>query len=153
LTDSFSSYSFLFRVGIFVGRAFSVQSKRVRGTQGEFTEKIMNALTPTQSEAALESLPVEKLMSAYSGALGCACGCRGRYRYTSAHREAAGATRGYPIMDKDVSDRGAARILRTARLAVKAGARVDAYTNSEGQVVHLVVATDNKNYIFGFSAS
>lgn len=113
----------------------------------------MNALTPTQSEAALESLSVEKLMSAYSGALGCACGCRGRYRYTSAHREAAGAARGFEVTDKDVSDRGAARILRTARLAVKAGARVDAYTDSEGQVVHLVVVTDAKNYIFQVAAN
>ena len=52
------------------------------------------------------TIDIEKVKSVYSGIDGkCCCGCSGKYSYASAHREAAGKERGYPIDDEDINDR------------------------------------------------
>jgi len=46
------------------------------------------------------------ITSVYSGINGkCCCGCAGKHRYASAHRELSSKNRGYEVTDKDVSDR------------------------------------------------
>ena len=90
----------------------------------------------------LEDLTLDMIVSAYSGRPGCACGCRGKWRYTSAHRAAAGKLRGFPIDEEEVSDRGTARILSNAR---KAGAAVFEYWEASGT---LSVETSDRLYIF-----
>ena len=97
--------------------------------------------------AALAALSPAVLASAYSGRPGCACGCRGRYRYASAHREWAGRNRGYAVDDDDVSDRSVARILDNARAAAAAGWRVEAYADDAGRVTTVSVETDTRLYI------
>lgn len=44
------------------------------------------------------TIDLQDVSSVYSGRPGCACGCRGKHTYASAHR-------GYPVTDNEVSDR------------------------------------------------
>ena len=90
----------------------------------------------------LEDLTLDMIVSAYSGRHGCTCGCRGKWRYTSAHQAEGGRARGYPVDPDEVSDRGVARVLSNAR---KAGASIVEYLEHYG---HLVVATSDRLYIF-----
>lgn len=54
----------------------------------------------------MEPIKIEQVSSVYSGRDGkCCCGCSGKHRYASAHREWAGENRGYKVSDEDVSDR------------------------------------------------
>lgn len=95
--------------------------------------------------AALTPAAPAALASAYSGRPGCACGCRGNYRYASAHREWAGRNRGYAVGDDDVSDRSVARI--NARAAADAGWTVEAYADDDGRVTTVAVETDSRLYL------
>ena len=46
------------------------------------------------------------IVSVYSGIDGrCCCGCAGKHRYASEHREYSSKYRGYSVTDEDVSDR------------------------------------------------
>lgn len=46
------------------------------------------------------------IVSVYSGIAGrCCCGCAGKHRYASEHREYSSKYRGYSVTDEDVSDR------------------------------------------------
>jgi len=63
----------------------------------------------------LDTLTPDAIISAYSGR-GCpGCGCRGKWRYTSAHQALGGTKRGYPVAQAEVSDRFVARALSNAR--------------------------------------
>lgn len=50
-------------------------------------------------------IDLEKVQSVYNGKSGCMCGCNGKHRYATKHREVAGKGRGYEISDDEVSDR------------------------------------------------
>ncbi len=90
----------------------------------------------------LEDLTLDMIVSAYSGRKGCACGCNGKWRYTSAHQAEGGRARGYPVDPDEVSDRGAARVLSNAR---KAAASIVEYSERSGT---LSVETSDRLYIF-----
>lgn len=47
----------------------------------------------------------DKVIKVYSGKLGCMCGCKGKWTYSSKYREFGAAQRGYPVLDEDVNDR------------------------------------------------
>lgn len=104
-------------------------------------------LEAAPSRAALAALSLADIASAYSGRPGCACGCRGNYRYSSAHREWAGRGRGYAVDDDDISDRSVATILARARAAADAGWSVEAYADDDGRVTTVSVETDTRLYL------
>ena len=56
------------------------------------------------------------VMWAYSGKGGnaCCCGCKGTYRYTAAHQDAAGKRRGYAVTNDEVNHAQVAKVLRLA---------------------------------------
>ena len=89
----------------------------------------------------LEDLTLDMIVSAYSGRKGCACGCRGKWRYTSAHQAEGGRARGYPVDPDEVSDRGVARVLSNARKATG----IVEYSERSGT---LSVETSDRLYIF-----
>jgi len=70
----------------------------------------MADMTALESDALYRAAALERLAktepgavsSYYTGRPGCACGCRGTYRYTEAHRAISGEHRGYPVSDDDV---------------------------------------------------
>jgi hypothetical protein len=101
-------------------------------------------IPPTNTERAmtLEDLTLDMIVSAYSGRKGCACGCRGKWRYTSAHQAEGAQARGYPIDGGEVSNRGAALVLSNAR---KAAASIVEYSERSGT---LSVETSERLYIF-----
>ena len=89
----------------------------------------------------LDTLTPDAIISAYSGR-GCpGCGCRGKWRYTSAHQALGGTERGYPVDEDEVSDRGVARVLSNAR---KSAGTVK--VSMEGNT--LSVETSDRLYIF-----
>lgn len=45
------------------------------------------------------------VVKVYNGKIGCMCGCNGKYKVATAHREQADKNRGYPYSDEDISDR------------------------------------------------
>lgn len=66
--------------------------------------------------AALERLAKTEagdVASYYTGRPGCACGCRGTYRYSEAHREMSGESRGYAVTDDEVVMSSAVKRLLT----------------------------------------
>lgn len=66
---------------------------------------------------------LENVASVYSGKNGkCCCGCAGKHRYASAHREWASHDRGYQISDDEVSDRS---VMMIANKIKRLGARQD----------------------------
>ena len=89
---------------------------------------VIPTLPDAEARALLVALAPTALTKAYSGRPGCACGCRGDYRYTS------------------VDDRGVARILGSARRAAKAGAHVVAYL-TDGEVSTVAVETPTRLYL------
>ena len=101
----------------------------------------------TTDLAALAALSPDALSSAYSGRPGCACGCRGSYVYTSAHRDGASRARGYAVADAEVSDRSVAVRLANARRAADAGASVKVYRDNAGRVTTVAVETDTRLYL------
>ena len=70
----------------------------------------MADMTALEVEAAHRAAALERLAktepgdvaSYYTGRPGCACGCRGTYRYSEAHREMSGERRGYSVSDDEV---------------------------------------------------
>lgn len=50
-------------------------------------------------------IDVARVTAVYTGRPGCACGCRGKYRYASAHASKAGQRRGYAVSADEISDR------------------------------------------------
>ena len=71
---------------------------------------------------APSEVQISNVRHVYSGKPGCACGCRGKHTYASAHRAAEAAANGYPIADQEISDRTVAII--TGRV-LKLGALLD----------------------------
>ena len=45
------------------------------------------------------------VVKVYNGKIGCMCGCNGKYKVATAHREYADKNRGYAYDDEDISDR------------------------------------------------
>jgi len=64
------------------------------------------------SSATAHSYNGKGIVSVYSGKPGCACGCKGRHYYSTQHRVAEGAARGYPVSDAEVSDVMVTRIIK-----------------------------------------
>ncbi len=58
----------------------------------------------TPFEMLTSANPLEFVQSVYSGKPGCACGCKGSYRYNSAMVEAASKSRGYAVTPDEVND-------------------------------------------------
>ena len=56
--------------------------------------------------------------AAYSGKLGCACGCRGKYSYASAFAKQAGKRRGYDVSPDEISDRSIVVMTRKFNKAI-----------------------------------
>ncbi|AGH56794.1 hypothetical protein Phi19:2_gp010 [Cellulophaga phage phi19:2] len=52
----------------------------------------------------LKNIETQNVTTSYSGKQGCACGCNGSYKYSSAYQELSGAKRGYAIHEDEVSD-------------------------------------------------
>jgi hypothetical protein len=50
-------------------------------------------------------ISLDKVASAYSGKVGCICGCNGDYAYPSDWVDQAGKDRGYALRAEEVSDR------------------------------------------------
>jgi hypothetical protein len=100
-------------------------------------------IPPTNTERAmtLEDLTLDMIVSAYSGRKGCACGCMGKWRYTSAHLAEGAQARGYPIDPDEVSNRGVAGYLSNARKALG----IVEYSERSGT---LSVETSDRLYIF-----
>jgi hypothetical protein len=61
----------------------------------------------------LESHPIDRsrVIKVYTGKQGCMCGCKGKYRYTSATQDEGGARRGYEVADSDVNEGVVTRVL------------------------------------------
>lgn len=78
---------------------------------------------------------VNNVISVYSGAHGCMCGCIGNHRYNPTFIKEA-ANRGYGIDGDEVSERSVKTIITKLK---KAGARVD--EGNEGQYVFAETAT------------
>lgn len=56
---------------------------------------------------------VPQVKKVYSGTDGaCMCGCKGSWKYASAHQAAGSASRGYPVTDADVSDRSVKLVVK-----------------------------------------
>lgn len=53
--------------------------------------------------ALLDAIEPDKVTSYYTGRPGCACGCRGTYRYPAAYAESEGQRRGYPVGSEEVT--------------------------------------------------
>jgi hypothetical protein len=70
----------------------------------------MAGMTALEVEATYRAAALERLAktepstvaSYYTGRPGCACGCRGTYRYSEDHREMSGERRGYSVSDDEV---------------------------------------------------
>lgn len=61
------------------------------------------------------ALTPEGVVSVYGGKPGCACGCRGNHRYSSAHRELGSKRRGYSVDDDEVNDRQVKKVLNVLK--------------------------------------
>lgn len=66
----------------------------------------MNTITHTR--VAIDQALVECV---YSGRHGCACGCKGNYRYPERHRDNGQQIRGYDIDAEEINERQIARII------------------------------------------
>jgi hypothetical protein len=78
--------------------------------------KAVNTATGTEFPALTD------VVSVYSGKAGkCCCGCSGKHRVASAHRQAAAKSRGYAVDDDEVSDRSVKLIYRKVKAAIEAG--------------------------------
>lgn len=55
--------------------------------------------------ARLEAVNLADVLKVYSGRPGCACGCRGKYTYSVAHRELGCTDRGYPVDPEECDNR------------------------------------------------
>jgi len=104
-------------------------------------------LTAADALVTLDALTPAALASAYSGRPGCACGCRGTYVHTAAHRDWTARHRGYAVWDEEVSDRSVAIRLANARRAALNGASVVAYCDDDGRVTTVAVETDTRLYL------
>lgn len=110
----------------------------------------MKTLTTPDHIVAILNLTPAQVIDTYSGSHGCACGCKGNWRFSSEHREAGTKRRGYAVSDDEVSDRSVATILRKAQAAVREGLEVDILsfgqhgfaveTSSRLYIVHTVEA-------------
>lgn len=61
---------------------------------------------------------LSKVTSVYSGRKGCACGCRGKYAYASAH---ADTRPDYKTGDEDVSDRSVKQVVKKVEALLRSG--------------------------------
>lgn len=64
--------------------------------------------------AFIDRITPDMVLYTYSGRAGCACGCRGTYKYNPAHQDEASAQRGYRVTNEELSrvavQRGVTRI-------------------------------------------
>lgn len=71
----------------------------------------------------MEAIDLNKVVRAYEGKVGCMCGCLGNYWATRAMREEAGAARGYPLTDNEVSDAKVMGIVAAINREIELGER------------------------------
>lgn len=91
----------------------------------------------------IDEVKLENVVSVYSGRVNaCCCGCAGKHTYATAHRDFGGESRGYPVKDDEVSDRGVKTIFKKM---AELGAR-DVTAFDDGMAV-LTVDTETRTYI------
>jgi hypothetical protein len=69
----------------------------------------MNMTMVKVTREQLDALTCDQVTKVYSGRVGCACGCRGTYRYSSKH--VASEDRGYPVEANEVNDRQVRKVV------------------------------------------
>jgi hypothetical protein len=72
---------------------------------------------PKLTLAALAALTPANVQGVYSGKPGCACGCKGNYRYHSTQVQAATKRRGYEVTPDEVNDKQVAKVLKIVQEA------------------------------------
>ena len=84
----------------------------------------------------LESHPIDRsrVIKVYTGKQGCMCGCKGKYRYTSAAQAEGGERRGYEVADSDVNEGVVTRVLNK----VRASANVEVIKGLGDEVIYTV---------------
>lgn len=85
----------------------------------------INNLPETMNINNLPEIDRSKVVFAYRGKPGCACGCLGRYGYSKATREIAGTIRGYNVEDSEISEAMILRVLKS--MAALNNIRADAW--------------------------
>jgi hypothetical protein len=105
-------------------------------------------MTKDEIVRALANIKKEEVMSVYSGRPGCACGCRGKYSYSSLHRGMAESSRGYEITADEVND---AMITRVIKLFQKNVGIVKGFTGTECRILYFDVPSGNRTYTLYFA--
>lgn len=73
----------------------------------------MTTMTP---KMGLQDLKPQHVRAVYTGtARACMCGCKGKYRFNSAHVEESTKARGYAVGAEEVSDAQVLKVLRTVQ--------------------------------------
>ena len=89
---------------------------------------------------------LSKITSVYSGYKGCACGCRGKYTYTSAHRN---ARPDYYIGDEGVNDRVVKTIVTRIERLLREGEDVEkVLVDDDGEWIAVDLFTDRTYTIY-----
>ena len=63
-------------------------------------------------ENDIQSITPDQVVKAYSGRVGCMCGCKGKYSYNPVHQHEGSAERGYTVDDDELNLTSLTRILR-----------------------------------------
>lgn len=84
-----------------------------------------------------------QVSSVYNGKSGkCCCGCSGKHRYASLHREWASKHRGYPVTDDEVSNRVVKQTYDKVRRAYDHGEEIDFWGSyvawDDGSRIHIL---------------
>lgn len=87
-----------------VGYYNDATGERGRITPAEARELVLDRLSRIEAE---------EITSYYTGREGCACGCRGTYRYAAHAAEAEGERRGYALEEDEVVEVSSVRRLLT----------------------------------------
>lgn len=77
------------------------------------TTRVASEEAVTMARGLLDRVDLEKVTSYYTGRSGCACGCRGTYRYLEHHVESEGKRRGYEVTSDEVTTMRSVRSLMT----------------------------------------
>ncbi len=94
----------------------------------------------------MDAIKFEQVCSTYQGKDGCACGCGGKYTYTTAGRKAASKDRGYEVADNEVNDK------RVAKIVKYINDRLDSAERHEGGAgmpdIYEVKRDGNEHYVY-----
>lgn len=104
----------------------------VRNVKGE-SVGVVEVVEPT----------IDNVISVYSGAKGCMCGCLGNHRYNPAFVEEAAKRRGYSVDEDEVSARSIKTVITKLK---KAGPQTDEGNEKE----YLFAEAGNRVYVVYF---